>query len=485
MANSDVPDRAIDRLDGCRVALGRYRDDMRTGGVIYADRALFKAIQADGTLAQLANVATLPGIVGSALAMPDAHQGYGFPIGGVAATDAAPGGEGVVSPGGVGFDINCGVRLLATSLEASEAAGRIDAVADALMARIPVGFGKSAQKLGAGGEIEGLLREGARWAVDRGLGEGDDLVRCEEGGVMPGADPAVVSETAKRRGAGQLGTLGSGNHFVEVQRVDEVLEAEAAAALGLAEGQLVVLIHTGSRGLGHQVCTDAVHAFGPAMARHGIQVPDRQLACAPIHSAEGQRYLAAMAAAASFAWGNRQVITQRVREALAHALGPCSVRVVYDVAHNMAKIEDHVVDGQVRTVCVHRKGATRAFGPGHPSLPEAYRSVGQPAFVPGSMGTASYVVVGTERAMAETFGSICHGAGRALSRTAAKKAVTPGQVIAALKERGVVIRAGSKAGIVEEFPGAYKDVHSVIDVVARAGLARPVARLAPMAVVKG
>ncbi|MEZ4241193.1 MAG: RtcB family protein [Myxococcota bacterium] len=485
MPASDVPDRALDRLDGSRVTLQRYRDDMRTEARIYADRDMFRAIRADGTLAQLANVATLPGIVGPALAMPDAHQGYGFPIGGVAATDASPGGEGVVSPGGVGFDINCGVRLLATDAEAAEVARRAEALADALMARIPVGFGKAARTLAGGDEIDGLLTEGARWAVDRGLGEDDDLVRCEEGGAMPGADPAAVSDTAKRRAAGQLGTLGSGNHFVEVQRVDEVLDPEGAAAMGLAAGQAVVLIHTGSRGLGHQVCTDTVDAFGKVMKRYGIAVPDRQLACAPVRSPEGEAYLAAMAAAASFAWGNRQAITQAVRGALGHVLGETAVRVVYDVAHNMAKREVHAVDGQPRELCVHRKGATRAFGPGHPSLPEAYRAVGQPAFVPGSMGTASYVVLGTDRAMAETWGSICHGAGRSMSRTAAKKAVTPKQVIAALKERGITLRAGSKAGIVEEFPGAYKDVHAVIDVVTRAGLARPVAKLVPIAVVKG
>lgn len=478
-----LPSRATTRLDGQRVALNRFRPDMRTDGRVYADRALFDAMVADETLLQLANVATLPGLVGPVLAMPDAHQGYGFPIGGVAATDAE--GDGVVSPGGVGFDINCGVRLLATSLE-SPSAEDLDALGAAIFARVPTGFDKSGELRVSGRDLDPLLRDGARWAVERGYGEADDLEVCEEGGAHPDADPDAVSGDARKRGAGQVGTLGSGNHFVEVQLVEEVLHPVAAERLGLRVGQVVVLVHTGSRGLGHQVCTEAVQRFQKAMKTYGIELPDRQLAAAPIRSPEGQAYLAAMAGAANFAWANRQVITHRVREALQHVFGDgVGARVIYDVAHNMAKIERHPVDGVERSLCVHRKGATRAFGPGRPEVPERYRDLGQPAFIPGSMGTASYVLLGTERAMAETWGSVCHGAGRHLSRTAAKKKVTADQVIRELGARGITIRAGSKAGIVEEFPGAYKDVHSVIDVVANAGLAVPVARLVPRAVIKG
>jgi tRNA-splicing ligase RtcB len=480
-----IPDSAIERRDGFRVDLSAYRADMRTTGRIFADRELFKAIRADETLEQVANVATLPGIVGQALAMPDAHQGYGFPIGGVAATDASPGGSGVISPGGVGFDINCGVRLLATNASFPDVQHRLDELGDALFARVPVGFEKGGRKA-KGDNLDRVLIDGARWAVEQGMGEPEDIERCEERGAHPAADADAVSDTAKSRGAGQMGTLGSGNHFVEVQRVDAVLDEAAARTLGLAPDQIVVLIHTGSRGLGHQVCTDAVHVFQRAMKRLDIEVPDRQLACAPVHSPEGEAYLGAMAAAANFAWANRQVITHRVRSALHHVLGDeTTARVVYDVAHNMAKLEEHEVDGQKKLLCVHRKGATRAFGPGRPELPDEYRALGQPAFIPGSMGTASYVIVGTGQAMAETWGRVCHGAGRALARTAAKRATTAKEVVDWLKERGIVIRSGSKAGIVEEFPGAYKDVHSVIDVVEGAGLARAVARLVPLAVVKG
>jgi tRNA-splicing ligase RtcB len=458
---------------------------MRSTARLYANRELFRAMVADTTLEQLANVATLPGIVGPALAMPDAHQGYGFPIGGVAATDAREGGDGVISPGGVGFDINCGVRLLATNLDATPDQD-FSELCDAIFARVPVGFDRTEVVRAKGKDFDRVLVEGAQWAVERGLGEPDDLEVCEERGAHPAADPDAVSDEARRRGGGQIGTLGSGNHFVEVQRVDEVLEPVAAERFGLRAGQVVVLIHTGSRGLGHQVCTDAVHVFQKATKSFGYELPDRQLAYAPVHSPEGRQYFGAMAAAANFAWANRQVVTHRVRDALRHVFGEdARANVVYDVAHNLAKIEDHEVDGATCPLCVHRKGATRAFGPGRPEVPERYRDVGQPVFIPGSMGTASYVMVGTERAMAETWGSACHGAGRQLSRTAAKKAVTAAEVKASLKERNIAIRAGSVAGIVEEFPGAYKDVHSVIQVVADAGLAVPVARLAPRAVVKG
>jgi tRNA-splicing ligase RtcB len=416
--------------------------------------------------------------------MPDAHQGYGFPIGGVAATDAD--GDGVVSPGGVGFDINCGVRLLATSVEADSARPKINKLLDAIFARVPVGLAKHADLKVKGRDLEQVLERGAVLLVEIGFGTDEDVERTEEHGCYRIADAGAVTDQARERGKGQLGTLGSGNHFVEAQRVDAVLDPAAAEVFGLREGQLVVLVHTGSRGLGHQVCTDNVHAMQKAMKKYGLDVPDRQLACVPVRSPEGQRYLGAMAAAANFAWANRQAITHQVRAALGAVLGEgATARVVYDVAHNIAKLEEHEVDGVRRNVCVHRKGATRAFAAGRSELPSAYRATGQPVFIPGSMGTASYVLVGTERAMHETFGSVCHGAGRSLSRSAAKRKVSADEVLAQLRERGVAIRAGSKAGIVEEFPGAYKDVHDVIHVVEGAGLARAVARLVPMGVVKG
>lgn len=480
---SAIPDSAVRRTDAWTVELSRFRADMRAPGRVFADRDLFRAMVADQTLEQVANVASLPGIVGASLAMPDAHQGYGFPIGGVAATDIDAGG--VVSPGGVGFDINCGVRLLATDVAAADARARREELVDAIYARVPVGLAKHDALKVKGEELDRVLRHGARRVVEIGLGTDDDLERAEESGCHPAADPDAVSDRARDRGRGQLGTLGSGNHFVEAQAVDEVLDGDAARAFGLSEGQLVLLVHTGSRGLGHQVCTDAVHVFQKAMKRYGIEVPDRQLACAPAASPEGTAYLAAMAAAANFAWANRQAITQRLRDALAAVFPGVNARVVYDVAHNMAKIEEHDVDGVRRRLCVHRKGATRAFAAGRSELPEVYRAVGQPVFIPGSMGTASYVLVGEPRAMAETFGSVCHGAGRRLSRTAAKRAVTADRVVRELRERGIAIRAGSKAGLVEEFPGAYKDVHDVIHVVEGAGLARSVARLVPVGVVKG
>lgn len=480
---SEVPDSAVHRVDPWRVEVDAFRADMRVPGRVYADERLFGAIRKDLTLAQVANVTALPGIVGASLAMPDAHQGYGFPIGGVAATDVADGG--VVSPGGVGFDINCGVRLLSTELQASDLNGGIRDLVDGLFERVPVGFSKSKRTLLAR-DIDGILRDGARWAVGQGLGTDEDLAHLEEGGAAVRADPHKVSDRAKERGLGQLGTLGSGNHFVEVQVVDEVFDADTANVFGLREGQLVILVHTGSRGLGHQVCSDAVKVFRKGMREHGITVPDGQLACAPVSSKYGQDYLAAMFAAANYAWANRQVITHRVRETLDHLVGRgVKVRVVYDVAHNMAKLEEHEVDGRKRLLCVHRKGATRAFAAGHPELPDDYRAVGQPVFIPGSMGTASYTMVGTERAMDETFGSVCHGAGRAMSRKAAQKATSAADVTRQLEAQGIHLRSGSKAGIVEEFPGAYKDVHNVIDVVQGAGLARAVARMRPLGVVKG
>jgi tRNA-splicing ligase RtcB (3'-phosphate/5'-hydroxy nucleic acid ligase) len=432
-------------------------------------------------------VAHLPGIVGAALAMPDIHWGYGFPIGGVAAVDAE---DGVITPGGIGFDVNCGVRLLRTKLDAGALAPHLERLADVLFQSVPagVGVGGAIPKLGHA-EEKRVLARGAAWAVERGFGRPSDLEAAEEGGRLAAAEPDAVSQTALDRGRDQVGTLGSGNHFLEVGRVDEVYDPRAAAALGLHEGAVTALIHSGSRGLGHQVCDDALRIMGKAMARHGIDVPDRQLACVPLRSPEGRQYLGAMAAAANFAWANRQVMSGLVERAFETALGlgPTAVgaSLVYDVCHNIAKFEEHVVEGVRRRVCVHRKGATRAFGPGHPALPESVRHLGQPVIIPGDMGRHSFVLLGAAGAMAETFGTACHGAGRMMSRAQAKKMGRGVDLVAALGERGVTVRARSLRGIAEEMPWAYKDAAEVVDVVARAGLATPVARLRPVIVIKG
>ena len=478
-----VPSSAVVRLDPWRVRIEPFRPDMRGPGLVFASDRLLPALERDGTLGQVAGVATLPGLVGASMAMPDAHQGYGFPIGGVAATDAE--GEGVISPGGVGFDINCGVRLLATDLAADEAGPRLRSLLEAIFRRVPVGVGRGGDDLSKR-QLDGALAGGAGWAVQQGHGLPEDADHCESSGAMPQADPAAVSERAKARGRGQLGSLGAGNHFIELQRVERVVHGPAAEAMGLFVGQLVVLVHTGSRGLGHQVCTDQVGLMQQAMKRHGLQVPDRQLACAPIGSSEGRHYLAAMAAAANYAWANRQIITHQVRQAVAEHFGAAThTRLVYDLAHNIAKLERHQVLGQEHLLCVHRKGATRAFAAGHPELPARYRDVGQPVFIPGSMGTASWVLVGTPQAMAESWGSVCHGAGRAMSRTAARKQTNADAVMACLTAQGIRVQAGSKRGLCEEAPESYKDVESVVETVVGARLAHRVARLRPLGVVKG
>jgi len=429
------------------------------------------------------NVATLPGIVGYSLAMPDIHQGYGFPIGGVAATDIQ---SGVVSPGGVGFDINCGVRLVRTNLTQDEVRPRLREVVNQLFRDIPCGTGSEGPIRLSNAQLDQVLVEGARWAVRQGYGVERDAEFAEEGGCLPGADPDKVSAKAKERGRPQLGTVGSGNHFLEVQWVEQIHDEEAARAMGLELNQVVVLIHCGSRGLGHQVCTDYLAEMGAAMKRYNITLPDRQLACVPIQSPEGQAYLAAMRASANFAWANRQVILHFLRGSLEKLFGKdVRVDLVYDVAHNIAKEETHIVDGQKRRVLVHRKGATRAFPPGHREIPAAYRQIGQPVLIPGSMGTASWVLVGTERAMQETFGSVCHGAGRLMSRTAAKKGRNAREVQERLEQQGILVRSETRDGILEEVPEAYKNVDQVIEVVHAAGLARKVARLRPMAVIKG
>ena len=474
----------IRKLDDYRYLIPREtRSDMRTDAVIYANERLLAAILKDLSLEQAVNVATLPGIVGPSLAMPDIHQGYGFPIGGVASTDWK---TGVVSPGGVGFDINCGVRLLASPLLRLEVEPRVRELVNQMFRDVPCGVGgESLLRLGHA-ELDHVLASGVRWMVERGYGEPTDIEFCEARGQMPGADPEKVSKRAKERGRPQAGSLGSGNHFLEVQYVQKVFDVEIGQALGLAENQIVVLIHTGSRGLGHQVCTDYLAQMGAAMKKYNITLPDRQLACVPIQSPEGQDYLAAMYAAANFAWANRQAITHFVRQAFARLFGEgVHLRIVYDVAHNIAKHETHTVNGREREVLVHRKGATRAFPPGNPEIPDRYRSVGQPVLIPGSMGTASWVLVGAQKSMEETFGSVCHGAGRMMSRTAAKKGRDINQVKQQLEEKGIYVRSESRDGILEEIPEAYKDVDEVVEVVAQAGLARKAARLVPIGVLKG
>jgi tRNA-splicing ligase RtcB len=454
---------------------------MRVPARVFADAEILAAIEGDRSLEQLENVATLPGIVGAALAMPDIHQGYGFPVGAVAAMDAS---DGVVSPGGVGYDINCGVRLLALPVAADELDGRKEALVHELSRAVPAGAGKEAGLRLRGDELDRVLVEGPAALVARGIGTEADVELTESRGRLPAADPSAVSERARRRGGGQLGTVGSGNHFLELQRADRVFDRPAASAYGLREGQTTVLIHSGSRGLGHQVCTDYVKRMDTAQARYGIRLPDRQLACAPLDSPEGRAYLAAMAAAANFAWANRHAIAHAIRLAIARVLGEGVAErtlQVYDVAHNVAKLE--VYEG--RELCVHRKGATRAFPVGSPEVPAAHRDVGQAVFIPGSMGTASYVLAGEPGSVERSFGTTCHGAGRRLSRTAARKEISGSELRRRLEAQGITVRCPSPKGLAEEAPSAYKDVERVVDVVERAGLARRVARLRPIGVVKG
>jgi len=475
------PRRIDDEL--WEIPIGRVAG-MRVPALLFADADLLAAIAQDRSLEQLANVATLPGIVDAALAMPDIHQGYGFPVGGVAATDAS---DGVVSPGGVGYDINCGVRLLALPLAHDELRGdRHQRLVHELSRRVPVGTGgRGAHEGLKGANLERVLSLGPRALLeDLGIGSDTELALTESGGRLDGADPSAVSARARERGAGQIGTLGSGNHFLELQRVEAVYEADAAEAFGLRVGQLTVLIHSGSRGLGHQVCTDFVKRMDGRLAHHGIELPDRQLSCAPLDSADGRDYLKAMAAAANFAWANRAALAHRVRESVEAVLGhgaAAGTRQVYDVAHNVAKLEEH----GGRAVCVHRKGATRAFPPGHPEIPPEYAAAGQPVFIPGSMGTSSFVLAGRPGAMERSFGTTCHGAGRRMSRTAVRQTVDGRELRRQLEARGIVVRAPSARGLAEEAPAAYKDVDRVVEIVERAGLAARVARLRPIGVVKG
>ncbi|HEX9563479.1 MAG TPA: RtcB family protein [Gemmatimonadaceae bacterium] len=459
-----------------------YRADMRVPARIFADEELLEGIAAGQAITQLVNVATLPGIVDFAYGMPDMHDGYGFPVGGVAAM-LLP--DGVVSPGGVGFDINCGVRLLSTGLTRSELGDRHTDLTHEISRSVPSGTGRGGRWVLTDAELDGVLAEGARFLVaERGYGVVGDLAHAESGGSLAEADPSLVSARARARGRAQLGSIGAGNHFVELQVVEEVVGRDAARAMGLATGQVTVLIHTGSRGLGHQVCTDYVKLMTSRQAEYGFDLADPQLACAPVSSPEGRDYMKAMAAAANFAWANRQLITHRVRDNIHRMFGTDAgdaVRLVYDVSHNMAKRERH----GGRDLCVHRKGATRAFGPGHDDIPVDYLEVGQPVFIPGSMGTATWVMVGTREAESRSFGSACHGAGRRLSRGAAKRQVTGHEVRKDLESRGIAVRCPSSSGLAEEAPLAYKDVERVAEVVEKAGLADRVARLRPIGVVKG
>jgi len=476
----------VQQIDTCRWRIPR-EGAMRTDGLVFATAEMMHDLRREQALEQVCNVATLPGIVGPSMAMPDIHWGYGFPIGGVAAFDAD---EGVVSPGGVGYDINCGVRLLRSNLDAAEVRPNLDRLATELFQNVPSGVGSHRRDLKLSlSEERKVLVKGAAWAIGQGFGEQSDLERIEGHGLIDGADPELVSERALERGRAQLGTLGSGNHFLEIQRVDEIYDEEAAGVLGLFKGQVTVSIHTGSRGFGYQVCDDYLKVMLKAARKYGITLPDRQLCCAPLHSDEAKNYLAAMACAANFAFANRQMITAWVRETFEQVLrkGPADLRlgVIYDVCHNIAKWETHVVDGRKRRLCVHRKGATRAFPPGHAEIPSAYRQIGQPVLIPGDMGRYSYVLTGTAGAYEETFGSTCHGAGRVMSRHAAKKAARGKDIIGELAKQGIVIRAAGRATVAEEMPEAYKDVADVVRVVHDAGIGNMVARLRPMAVVKG
>lgn len=463
------------KVDDYRWKIPRtFKAEMRTDGLLYADEAMLPLLYEEKAHVQVANVACLPGIVGYSLAMPDIHLGYGFAIGGVAAFDPEAGG--IISPGGVGYDINCGVRVLRTNLHKDEVRKKINEIAGELAREVPSGVGSTGALSLSGKELDRVLIEGAKWAVKNGYGTQADIEHTEENGSLAGADPAAVSHHAKERGKDQVGTLGSGNHFLEVQFVEEIYDKQVAGALGLRPDGVTIMVHTGSRGLGHQVCSDYINILHRALPKYKIYLPDRQLVCAPVNSPEGKQYFSAMNAAANFAWCNRQLLMHWTRESFAKAMGATpaklGISLIYDVCHNIAKLERHKIDGREKVVCVHRKGATRAFP-------------GQPVLIPGDMGRYSYIMVGTEQAMKETWGSACHGAGRRLSRSAAMRTYSYQQLMSDLEQQGIVVKSASRKGLVEEAPGAYKDVREVVDVVHNSGLAKKVARLKPMAVVKG
>lgn len=478
----------LKKIDNFRFEIpSDYKPGMTTTGVIYADERMIESVRKDSAPEQVANVATLPGILGKSLAMPDIHWGYGFPIGGVAGTSAE---NGVISPGGVGYDINCGVRLLRTNLTVEDVRPKIKELIDALFKNVPSGVGSEGKVRLDLKRLDDVLRDGAGWAVEAGYGWKDDLERLEENGRMDAADPSKVSMHAKQRGAPQLGTLGAGNHFLEVQRVDEIFDEKIAKVLGIEHvDQVMVMIHTGSRGFGHQVCTDNLKEMERAVKKYNIKLPDKQLACAPVDSVEGMNYFKGMACAANYAWANRQLIVHWTREAFERVFKTSAdnlgMEIIYDVAHNIGKLEEHVIDGKRQKVYVHRKGATRAFGKEHRDVPAKYRSVGQPVLIPGDMGRASFVLVGTERAMKETFGSTCHGAGRVMSRTKAVHKFWADNVKSKLSQKGIYAVAASKKVMAEEAPEVYKDVEDVVNITHGAGISLKVARLKPLGVMKG
>ncbi len=463
-----------------------YDRGMRVSGLIFADEKLLKDIKNDQSLQQVANVAHLPGIVKASMAMPDIHWGYGFCIGGVAATDVD---DGVISPGGVGFDVNCGVRLVRTDLTVEEVQPKLRTLIASLFNDIPCGVGMSGEIRVNKKDAERVMVQGSRWVIGQGYGVAADAEHTESQGCLEGADPSRVSDRAFQRGHDQLGTLGSGNHFLEVQAVDTIYDEQAANVLGLFHGQVTVMIHSGSRGFGYQICDDYLDVTGRAMAKYGITVPDRQLACAPLSSEEGRAYLGAMRCAANYAWSNRQCLMHLARQTCERVFGKSwtslGMHLVYDVAHNIAKFEQHKIHGGERTVCVHRKGATRSFPPGHPEVPADYREIGQPVIIPGDMGRNSFVLVGTQTAMEETFGTCCHGAGRVMSRTEAARRASGRSIEQELERQGIIVMGRGRKGVAEEQPNAYKDVNDVVRVVHEAGLAKRVARLRPLGVIKG
>ena len=478
----------LEKIDDYRWRIPKsYKPGMRVPGIVYADEKLLKDIRQDKALEQVANVAFLPGIVNASLAMPDIHWGFGFPIGGVAATDI--GNDGVISPGGVGYDIKCGVRMLKTNFQYDEIKDKIKDLVYALFSDVPSGVGSKGDIRVSAREEREILVKGAKWAVEKGYGTEEDLECTEENGAIQGADPLAVSDRAYERGKAQSGTLGSGNHFLEIQVIDQLYDRDLCDEFGLTLGQITIMIHSGSRGLGYQVCDDYVKSMIHCLSKYNINVPDRQLACAPVNSQEGKAYLGAMKCAANYAWANRQCLMHLTRKVFEKVFSmswqKMGMFLIYDVAHNIAKIEKHIVDGREKTVCVHRKGATRAFGPGHPALPDRYKKTGQPVIIPGDMGRNSYLLVGTQKAMEETFGSACHGAGRLKSRTAAARTINLNTLLKELEAKGIFVKASGRGTIVEEAPQAYKDVNEVVDVVHNAGISKRVCRMRPVGVMKG
>ena len=476
------------KIDNYRYKIPKsYKSGMRTDGIIYASEQMIDKIKDDQAPEQVANVATLPGIVGFSLAMPDIHWGYGFPIGGVAAFDIK---EGVISPGGVGYDINCGVRMLRSNLKYDDIKTHLKELVRAMFENVPSGVGSKGKIRIGDNEVKEVLITGANWALKKGYGWKDDIEKIEENGALKGANPDKISKRALERGRPQLGTLGAGNHFLEIQVVEDIYDRQAADIMGLAEpGQITIMIHTGSRGLGYQVCDDSVKSLGSAVQKYGISIPDRQLACAPIESPEGKSYFEQMACAANYAWANRQCIMHWVREAFEKVLGKSAeslgLNLIYDVAHNIAKFEEHKVNGYNKKLCIHRKGATRAFVAGHQDVPAVYKNIGQPVLIPGDMGTHSYLLLGTEKAMTETFGSTCHGAGRVMSRTKAIEITRGRSIEKELMAKGIFVMCASDEVLHEEVPEAYKDIDMVVEAVHGAGISKKVARMRPVGVVKG